>query len=191
MPSVLHAQEKLILAGNILLIICCAFYLAWWLAALRPSGAGGPNTGWLLIPAAIAGLLGVVLALTGILSQSPALRLLPGSAILVGGFAAYVVLLVLTVRVLKRPATTELGLIVGWGMLALAEVNALYGSGVFTRRLSVGFLAVTGAAVVISLVCYILYYRLDSRAAYIDGMIPLLLAATTMAGISCFMLTPA
>jgi len=33
----------------------------------------------------------------------------------------------------------------------------------------------------------ILYYRLDSRAGYIDGMIPLLLTALTMVGISCFM----
>ena len=64
-------------------------------------------------------------------------------------------------------------------MLALAEINALFGSGLFSQRLSVGILLLICVTVVISLICYILYYRLDSRAGYIDGMIPLLLTALT------------
>ena len=72
-------------------------------------------------------------------------------------------------------------------MLALAEINALYGFGFFSRRLSVGFIIIISASVLISLVCYVLYYRLDRKAGYIDGMIPLLLAALSMTGISCLM----
>ena len=81
-------------------------------------------------------------------------------------------------------------MIVGWGMLALAEINALFGYGLFSRVRSVGFIVIMCAAVVISLVCYVLYYRLDRRAGYVDGMIPLILAALTMAGISYFMVIP-
>ncbi|MCL2319820.1 MAG: hypothetical protein FWC45_07020, partial [Treponema sp.] len=113
--------------------------------------------------------------------------LVSGRYILWGGIAVYLILLFVTVKLLERPATTELILIVGWAMLVLAEINALFASGLFSQRLSVGFIAVLCAAFVISLVCYVLYYRLDSLAGYIDGMIPLLLSVLVMAGISIFM----
>jgi len=92
------------------------------------------------------------------------------------------------VLLFKRPATTELFLIVGWFMLALAEINALFGLGLFSHNISVSFILIISVAVVISLVCYVLYFRLDSFKGYIDGMIPLLLSGLTMAGISCFVL---
>ncbi|MCL2463282.1 MAG: hypothetical protein FWF44_11495, partial [Defluviitaleaceae bacterium] len=163
----------------------------WWLLAFKPAGAvTGMKTGWLLIPASIDGLAGVIFALLGIVAQTPDARLLPGIAILIGGVVLYFILLAVTVLLFKRPSTSELILIIGWGMLALAEVNALFGFGLFPRARSVGFIIIICAAVAISLVCYVLYYRLDRRAGYIDGMIPLLLAALTMAGISCAMVIP-
>ena len=177
---------KNIFIGNILFIACCGFYLAWWLLAFRPSGAiSGLKTGWLLFQASIAGLLGVILIIRGILAQTPAKQLLPGASILWGGIALYGILLAVTVMVLKRPATSELILIVGWGMLALAEVNALFGFELFPYRLTVGLIIWICSAVIISLICYILYYHLNSYAGYIDGIIPLLLSALTMASISC------
>jgi len=181
-------QGKQIFIGNILFIVCCAFYLAWWLLAFNPSGAiNGARTGWLLIPATITGLLGVILAVRGILAEKLTGQLLGGMYILWGGIALYFVLMAVTVLLLKRPATTELILIVGWGMLALAEINTLFGIGRFSHGLAAGFLVVIGAAVAVSLVCYVLYYHLDTVAGYIDGMIPLLLSALIMAGISGFM----
>ena len=181
-------QQKQIFIGNILFIACCGFYLAWWLLTFKTyTESVAMRTGWLLIPASFTGLAGVVLILNGILAKAPAARLIPAGYILWGGIAAFIVLLAVTVWIFKRPATSELVLIVGWGMLALAEIDALFGAGLFSHKLSAGFFAVICAASVISLICYILYYRLDSRAGYIDGMIPLLLAALVMAGISCFM----
>jgi len=191
MFSYLNAQEKQIFIGNIFFIVCCVFYLAWWLLAFKPSGpSGGMKTGWLLIPAFIAGLLGVIIILSGIISQQATNHIIPGLYILIGGIIAYVILLAVTVSVFKRPSTSELILITGWGMLALAVVNALYGTGRFSYWLSIGYFFVIGAAVVISLVCYVLYFRLSSRDGYIDGMIPLVLSALVMAGISCSMLIP-
>ena len=180
-------QEKHIFIGNILFIVCCAFYLTWWLLAFKPSGAmTGIKTGWLLIPASITGLIGVILILRGIFAVTPANEFIRGRYILWGGIAAYLILLAVTVLLLKRPVTSELVLIVGWGMLVLAELSALFGAGLFSHKLSIGFLLIVCASIVTSLICYILYYRLDSRAGYIDGMIPLLLSALTMAGISFF-----
>ena len=189
MLSLFYTHGKQIFTGNILFIVCCIFYLAWWLLAFNPSGAiTGIKTSWLLIPASISGLLGVVQALRGILVKLPANQLLPGKAILWGGLALYIILLAVTVRLFKRPVTSELFLIVGWCMLALAEINALFGFGLFSQKRSIVFILAICVAAVVSLICYVLYYRLDKHEGYIDGMIPLILAALTITGISCFLL---
>lgn len=49
-------------------------------------------------------------------------------------------------------------------------------------------MAVIGVAALASLVCYVLYYRLGALAGYIDGMLPLLIIAVVMAGLSAVML---
>ena len=187
----MRIQEKQIFIGNLFFIFCCAFYLAWWLLAFKPSGAvTGMKTGWILIPACITGLIGVIQILRGILAETQANLLLPGGYILWGGVAVFIILLAVTVLLFKRPVTSELILIVGWGMLALAEINALFGAGLFSNKLSVGLILQILISVVVSLVCYILYYHMDSRAGYIDGMIPLILAALVMAVITFFMMIP-
>lgn len=174
--------------GNILLIVCCGFYLAWWLLAFRPEDAiKGMKSGWLLIPAALAGFIAVAWIVQGV-TAAPAMReLFPGKWLIWGGIAAYIILLVITRLVFKRPVTSELLLIVGWAVLALSEINALYGMHGFSRGTALTFAVVIAAALVLCLVCYVLYYRLDSRMAYWDGMVPLLLAALVMAGISVVM----
>ena len=181
----LTAPEKQVFVGNVLFVLCCAFYLAWWLVAFKPTGAvTGPKSGWLLLPATVCGLLGVIEAIRGISAAPVGSRWLPGAAIIVGGLVVYLILLAVTSGIFKRPATTELILIVGWGMLALAEINALVGSGRLSAGLAVGLTLVTGLAVVVSVICYALYYRLDRRAAYVAGLIPLVLAALLMAAVS-------
>lgn len=181
----LDFSAKEIFQSNILLVICCAFYLIWWLLAFKPTGAiKGMRTGWLLVPAFAVGLAAIFLAIKGILSASIKVNLFPGGMLLWGGVAAYLVLLAVTRLLFKRPVTTELFLIVGWAVLALSEINALYGIGRFSHGLAAGFTVVVGVAALISLVCYLLYYNLGNRAGYFDGMIPLLIVALVMAGFS-------
>ena len=179
---------KQIFRSNILLIVCCAFYLAWWLLAFRPAGAvKGMKTGWLLIPAFAAGIAAVILAVQGIRSAPVEAALFPGGLLLWGGIAAYFILLAVTGLLFQRQVTTELFLIVGWAVLALSEINTLYGVGRFSRGMAVPFAVVIVAAALISLVCYMLYYNLGDRAGYFDGMVPLLLVALVTAGISAAM----
>ena len=78
----------------------------------------------------------------------------------------------------------ELFLIVGWAMLALWETNVLYGIGQLSHALAVIFTVIIGVSALISLVCYVLYYNLGARAGYFDGMVPLLMVALVMGGIS-------
>lgn len=178
-------SAKQIFWSNILLIICCAFYLLWWLLAFKPNGTNNNmKMGWLLLPAFAAGLAAVFLAVKGILSASVSAVLFPSELLLWGGIAAYLILLVITRLFFKRPVTTELFLIIGWAVLALSEINTLYGMGRFSHGLAAAFIVVIGIAALISLVCYVLYYKLGDPAGYYDGMVPLLLAALVMAGIT-------
>ncbi len=172
---------KQMLWGNGLLAVCCGFYLLWWILAFKPAGAvKGMRSGWLLLPAFAFGLAAVYLILRGAASIQPTQTFFPGMSLLIGAVAVYFILLAVTAFGLKRQVTTELLLIVGWAALVFAEVNALYGFGRFSGEAAAGFFVVTGVCAVVSLICYILFYSLDSRAGYIDGMIPLLLAAVVM-----------
>lgn len=142
------------------------------------------KTGWLLIPAFAAGLVSIIFAIRGIQSASVHTTLFPNGLLLWGGIAAYFILLAVTYLLFKRPVTTELFLIVGWAMLALSEINMLYGIDRFSHALAVIFTVIIGVAALISLICYVLYYNLGSRAGYFDGMVPLLMVALVMVGIS-------
>ena len=176
---------KQFLTGNVLLILCCIFYLAWWIVAFRPSGAvKGMRSGWLLIPAAVFGIAAVVVISGAISATDSARQLLPTMRIVVIGIAAYVILLAGTGILLKRQVTTELFLIVGWAVLACAEISALYAHEVYTSGAAWLFLAIIIALAAVSLVCYLLYYNLDAAAGYIDGILPLAIVALVMAAMN-------
>lgn len=177
-----------ILAGNVLFIVCCAFYLAWWLLWFRPvNPVVGVKTGWLLVPAAIAGVAAVICIIWGVSGVGAGKLLFPNWAAVVGWIAGYAVLAAGTWWLFDRPVTSELLLITGWGALALAQVSALAGSGLFSRQMALIFVVIVAVVVIASLVCYVLYFRLDPWPSYIDGMIPLLLTALTLAAISVCM----
>lgn len=182
-------QTRQIFLANLLLVVCCMFYLAWWLLAFKPvNPIKGMKTGWLLVPAFAAGMAAVVFAARGLGGAAVYPGLFPSSWLLWGSVLAYVVLLAATSFLLHRPVTTELFLIVGWTMLALSEVNALLGGGAFSHRVAITFAAIIAVGAVISLICYMLYYRLSATAGFIDGMVPLLMAALVMAGINLVLL---
>jgi len=184
-----NLQTRQIFLANLLLVICCAFYLAWWLLAFKPvDPIRGMKTGWLLIPAFAAGIAAVVFAVKGLGAPSVNPGLFPSGWVLWGGVIAYVVLLTVTTFLLHRPVTTELFLIVGWAMLALSEVNTLYGGGTLSYRAAITFAAIIAVGAVISLICYMLYYKLPATAGFVDGIVPLLMAALIMAGIDIVLL---
>jgi len=182
-------QTKQIFIGNLLLVVCCLFYLAWWVLAFNPANPiKGMKTGWLLIPALLAGLGAVAFAVRGLGAQGSAPGLFPPGRVLWGGALAYVVLLVLTWGLLHRPVTTEMFLIVGWAVLALSEASALLAAGALTHGAAVAFAAVIAAGAAVSLVCYVLYYELAETVGFIAGMVPLLMAAAVMASIDLVLL---
>ncbi|MCD8336049.1 MAG: hypothetical protein LUD18_02020 [Lachnospiraceae bacterium] len=185
MFSDFDAQTRQMLTGNLLMIGCCAFYLSWWLIAFKPEGAvKGIRSGWLLIPAFVFGVMAVVQIVQGSGAVKGGSSLFPQSAVLIGGVAVYMILLLGTSVILKRQVTTELFLIVGWTTLMFLELNALFAQGQFTRSTVIVLLVITLIAAVVSMICYLLYYGLDKVKGYVDGMIPLFLVAVMIAEVT-------
>ena len=183
MPLSLQIPGR-VLVGNVLFVVCCAFYIGWWVLRFRPNNpVMGVRSGWLLIPAAVAGIVGVVLIIMGINSLGSEHALFRNGVVLMGWVLAYMASYFVTRWLFDRPVTSELILITGWAALALAEVNTLYGVQIFSRVATVVLIVVIGIVLVACLVCYVLYYRLDARMGFIDGMIPLILTGLFLAGV--------
>lgn len=182
-------QTRQIFLANLLVVVCCAFYLAWWILAFKPvNPIKGIKTGWLLIPAFAAGIAAVVFAVGGLGTAAVYPGLLPSGWVLWGGILAYVVLLAVTRFLLHRPVTTELFLIVGWAMLALSEVSTLFGDSALSHNAAIIFAVIIAVGTMVCLICYVLYYKLSAMAGFIDGMVPLIMAALVMAGMDLVLL---
>lgn len=168
--------------GNIKLMLCFAFYLAWWVVGFNPlRPIRGLRSGWLLIPAAVLGVLALCDIASGlVLTGGP----VPGAALIVGGVLAYVALAYVTSGLLRRPVTTELLIIVLWVTIALLELNTLVALGSIASGLGWALAAFCLLGTAASLVCYQLFYSLGAGAAFVDGAIPLLLAAAMTGAIT-------
>ncbi len=174
-----------ILTGNLLIIGCVIFYLAWWLIADNPAHAvHGIRSGWLLIPAFILAVGAVYQVSRGISLADQESLLLPNSIIVAAGVITYLVLLAVTTAVFRRTVTSELFIITFWSFFMFAEASAFYSLGCFTRQTAVTLTVVTFIVAAIDIVCYVLYYNLDDVKGYIDGMVPLIMAGVMTGVIS-------
>lgn len=171
--------------GDILLIGCCFFYLLWWILASKPVGAvKGLRSGWLLIPAFLLGICAVVMIVRGTIRAGTDGSFFSIKFAVLAGVVSYIVLLAVTWLVFHRQVTTELFLIVAWTVLAFLEVNALFNLGIITRNGAFILFTLAAISAILSMVCYMLYYTLDVRKGYVDGMVPLLLVAAFMTVLS-------
>ena len=173
--------SKHIITGNIFLIICCIFYLTWWIIAFKPEGAiKGVKSGWLLIPATIFGLISIILLIVSFRIPEETDSLFSNLLAEIVGVAVYVGFLVITKNFFHRIVTTELLLIVGWAVLAVCESNVLFAQGIAGRGGAWIMIIATFIAGMVSMICYIRYYSLDARKGWICGMIPLILVMAVM-----------
>lgn len=157
--------------------LCAALYLVWWVVFFRP-GAGkvqGPlywfGAGCLVV-AAIAGIAGAVLIAMGASGLS-AESGLSGWWFVLGAAVAYALFAWVTMHFLNRPITTELVLFVAWASLELYLASALGAAGVLDSTAVEWLMVAVVAVFALSLVCYVLYYRLDALPSFVDGALPL------------------
>ncbi len=97
------------------------------------------------------------------------------------GIISYVLLLAITSKLLYRQVTSELFIIIGWTVLELCFVNAMYRCGIIEKEAVVGLFAGIIVVAVLSIICYLLYYKLEYVKGYYDGMIPLVLVGIMVA----------
>ena len=113
-----------IITGQILLIVCCIFYMIWWYRGFRPNveadRMGGLN-GVLLLITAVLGVAGILFSLMP--TPETAGIKYNQMYIIIGGITAYIILIVVTKYAFNRIVTSELFLIVGWTMLELQQKN--------------------------------------------------------------------
>ena len=153
------AGLALLVSGHASLAVCCGLYLAWWQvffnpSAQKPHGARYAAGVACIVGAAALGVAGVTLCVLGVQG------LLPPEA---RG----------TVKLFKRPVTTELLLFVAWAALELGVLSVLHGAGLMSAPFALGLAALAVAVLLASLVCYVRYYRLEAWPAYVAGIIPL------------------
>ena len=181
---------KRILIGQILLIICCLFYLIWWYRGYRPgvvvSRTGGVN-GALLFMTAAFGIAGLICSLTRV-QTTVAYKVSP-MLIVIGGIALYFALFLITRFVFQRVVTTELFLIVGWIIQEMTVINRLYAAGILTDRRFLIICVVIIVAFVISIILYVAYYRMEKMSAFYAAMIPLITEAAAMAVLAVVVMT--
>lgn len=170
-----------IFAGNLLLLLCSLFYLAWWIVSYRPNSSGGSVGGFCITIAFLTGAAAIALMSDGINSLSQDSKGLPVSFILLGSAAVFFLLLLITVIAFHRIVTSELLIIHIWTALELSAIAALYGTGRYGAGRAGILAALVGIAAIAGLICYVLYYRLDETASYRVGMVPLITDAFVMA----------
>lgn len=175
----LAAPIALLVGGHAALAACTALYLVWWRLFFdprreRPRGPRFAAGVACIVGAAVLGVAGVALCAVGMADLLPA-----GArpAVLGGmagcGLALYVVLLTGTVKLFKRPVTTELLLFTAWAVLELGVLNVAYAASALAAPVAVALGALVVLVLLASLASYLLYYRLEPLRAYAAGAAPL------------------
>lgn len=170
-----------IITGQILLIVCCIFYMIWWYRGFKPNveadRLGGIN-GILLLITAVLGVAGILFSLMP--TPETAGTKYSQMYIIIGGIAAYIILMMVTKYAFNRIVTSELFLIVGWTILELSLLNRLDGSNLLSGTgLMVVYVSVV-LAFIISMILYVAYYRMEDNAAFYSAMVPLVTEAASM-----------
>lgn len=176
-----------ILGGQLCFIACCIFYLLWWRISYRPGvdvdREEGIN-GILLTITSLCGLAGIALSIKGSNTVSKAVRLrISGWQMLLAWGIMYLVLFAVTYMIFKRTVTTELLLITGWGAFEIYAINMLESLGRLSGKQPGILTGIIIAAFVISIILYILYYRMESMNAFYLAMVPLVTEALSMGAV--------
>ncbi len=175
---------KELLYGNRSMIACVVCYLLWWIITFKPPAPkSSPAGSVFLMGAFLFGVGGIFVIVHGIirLADSPVVNsFVPLWTIPVFGIALYAALLYITSSLLHRQVTSELFIIIGWTVLEACFVGTMFRYGAIRSEqltaMLIGIIIVT----VLSIICYLLYYRLEYVKGYFDGMIPLILTGLMM-----------
>lgn len=170
-----------IFSGNLLLLLCSVFYLIWWVVSFRPGSSGGPFGVFCIVAAFITGFAAIMLLSVGISSLSQDSTGMPVRFVLIAAAVLFVVLLIVTTVVFHRQVTSELIIIHIWAALEFSVIVVLNGTGSLGLGRAVTMAILVGIVIIVGVICYVLYYRLEGMASYRVGIVPLATDAAVLA----------
>ncbi|HET9647400.1 MAG TPA: hypothetical protein VFP34_04115 [Microlunatus sp.] len=187
----LTGGPRMIVIGEVLLVVCSLCYLVWWAITFKPWARNPSGGGLFLAGAILGGLGGLVLLVVGIAALLPKASSAALGATIVGGVLVGALLFYLTSSVAHRRITTELSLIVVWATLQLAAGITLRTAGALRAPAASAWIVATAIATLVGLACYLMFYRLDPIPAYWLGMVPLAVDGVVAGTLAAIMaLTP-
>ena len=167
-----------IIAGQGTMILCCIFYIVWWYRCYRPGTAVDRShglNGLLLFLIIVSGFGGIALSFRPLSFKE---ELLLDDDILLGVTAVvFAVMLAVTLFIFRRKVTSELFIITLWTSLETAVCNRMCaGSLVSHTEYTVGCIVIA-VSFIISMIMYVLYYRMEENRAFHAATVPLYAAA--------------
>lgn len=162
--------------GNLMLLICIIFYLAWWTVIFKHGKGQKSRQAFYITVAFIAGILSILSITAGIAERGQYPWVLQIKFILIGTVLLFLVLLIITTKALHRPLTSELIIIHIWALLEITMIDVIFSNGYLSHVAVWIYTALVAISILASLFCYAVYYRLCEEARYQTGMIPLVLA---------------
>lgn len=163
-------------SGHMGMAACCACYLAWWAIFFWPKVKGLEATGIMRPLGCISLIAAIGFGFWGASGIAGGAQPLAPSAVLpavAGAAILYLVLLLITSRLIGRTPTTELVLFCAWAALEIFCAVGLAEAGQTISAIVLGVLALFGF--IASLACYLCYYELAPLQSFVCGCIPLAL----------------
>jgi hypothetical protein len=162
------------LAGHLLIVLVGVFWSIYWTRDFSAEASATPLSGVLALAATLCGLGAFLL----IPASIPALPLgtvrmpFPLPNIPLWSAAFFVLWLLASTLLFRRPVTSELFLVPLWAVLEACVLYGLASSGWLNGRQTVTLAVLTAVAFLAGLVCYLLHYHLDEHGRYINGLVP-------------------
>lgn len=175
---------KALLFGNRSMIACVICYLSWWIITFKPPAPkNSPAGNVFLMGAFLFGIGGIFVISHGILrmvDRQVVNPFIPTWMIPVAGIGVYAILLFITSSLLHRQVTSELFIIIGWTVLETCLVCTMFKYGIVRKEQLIALMFGIIVVMVLSIICYLLYYKLEYVKGYYDGMAPLVLTGIMM-----------
>lgn len=166
--------------GCFLFTITCALYCAFWGLGYSPAALSCPTSSFRKLLTVILFFLTLVFGIISIFFIAQAISASSASKNIlkfaVAAVLLYATLAITTKNFMHRIITTELVLIVfvtfGF-LLAVSSLPAGSQDFVFFSSKKIAFYALIGVVFLISVMCYLFYYRVEQKTAFILGFVPL------------------
>lgn len=172
------------IAGQAVMVLCCILYIIWWYRCYRPGTLVDRTHGFngiLLFLIIVTGFSGIALSFQNLPFNGK--LLIADDLHLSATAAVFIFMLVVTLFIFRRSVTSELFIITIWTAVETAVCNRMYAGSLIGKGSYITGLIIIALAFCVSMIMYVLYYRMEENRAFYAAMVPLVAAAFTAAAL--------